>query len=306
MQLWFRFNKNGIKMNQPKHNGPIVGANNGIVVIDCVNCGYAHVTPLPDKDEVEQQYVQDKLYDEKRIIEWFEKERQEHSMGYWDAEYEYECRLLNKRLSILDVGAGSGEFVSWVNRCRFEDIGYKRVAYGIEPSTLSRKYAVWKLYYSSNDFLRAMRGALIDLNVRMSLVLEHIVNPAEFVRHYMSLLGKTGRILIKVPWDNSPIQQRIGTQHYIAQEHINYWNPVSLRKLLEKEGLRVVHTSTTAPLELNVLLGRNYIGNDILGKKVHTERLHIEKFAGWRIFQLYFLLYRTLHIGREIIMVAEK
>lgn len=49
-------------------------------------------------------------------------------------------------------------------------------------------------------------------------------------------------------------------------EHINYFNFESITRLLERNGFSIIEITSTFPLELFLLMGDNYIGNNEIGK----------------------------------------
>jgi hypothetical protein len=58
-------------------------------------------------------------------------------------------------------------------------------------------------------------------------------------------------------------------------------------------------------MELAIVLGYDYRGNDKRGRKWHNIRLGFEKKLGTRAFDIYGKLFNRWGWGREIIMVAE-
>jgi len=59
-------------------------------------------------------------------------------------------------------------------------------------------------------------------------------------------------------------------------------------------------------MELFILLGFDYRGNDELGRKCHLARLRLERRVGPRIFKLYGWLHRRLVWGREMIYLFRR
>jgi SAM-dependent methyltransferase len=152
--------------------------------------------------------------------------------------------------------------------------------------------------------------------ISLQLVLEHVVNPVQFLTEQVKpRLKSGGRLLITVPNEFNHLQKL--TKYYtgdglstdnngfISKVHINYFTFDGLRNLLHHCGFKIVHESATFPIELFLAVGVNYRGNDSLGRKCHNFRLKTEKMMGARIFDWYKLLYRWFGIGRELIFVVE-
>jgi len=282
------------------HAGHIVAVHNGLTVLDCWQCGYKHLDPLPSEREVESYYRDDQFYQGgNNTPDWFTKEANEHELGLWNTCYDYQCELLDTSLPLLDVGTGCGWFVRHYQ--------YWNKAWGIEPSVSAREIGgIGNYIYPDRNAFLAKRGWVVPMNIRMALVLEHVVDPYREIVRYMGHLGREGKMMVVVPNDFSGLQRKIGGHHWISKVHINYFNEEGIRGLLAKAGLKTVHVSTTYPIERNILKGRDYRGDDALGRQCHMERLQFEKKHGTRAFIYYHLLYKLFGWGRELIVVAKK
>ena len=282
------------------HTGNIVAIHNGLTVLDCWQCGYKHLDPLPDYAEIEDYYAQDKFYNGgNNTPDWFIKESVEHSMGLWEPCYDYQIERLNTSLPLLDVGTGCGWFVHYYQ--------YWNQAWGIEPSQSAREaYGMGGYIYPDRATFLAQHGWLAPLNVRMALVLEHLVDPYLEIMQYRELLGTEGRFMVIVPNDFSRLQKKIGGYHWVSKVHLNYFNQDSMTRLLRRAGLKVIDVSVTAPIELNILKGRDYRNDDALGRQCHNERLEFERKWRRKAFQYYKVLYKLLGYGRELIITAER
>lgn len=281
-----------------RHFGARIAENDGLSVIWCDVCGFAHLFPLPDEKEVEAFYTEDKFY---KDISWFEKEKREHEAGLWDAYYQYNVNLLPPGY-LIDLGCGLG----WFGKFWEDNVG---LAWGIEPSYKALKWAyynstitfihpdldIWASYWGSSEGKKSIRACLL---------LEHLVNPKQYLLDLMPLIDD--KILIIVPNEFNPLQKRIGGDWFVCEHHINYFNSEGMRNLLKSVGLKVTHESATFPMEIFPLIGLDYRGNDKLGRKCHMARLKFEKLLGVRAFKLYERLYKWFDIGRELIFVAEK
>lgn len=271
-----------------------LGSYNGLEVWHSYDSGYAHLFPLPDQSTVEAYYNDDQFYSQHSPPDWFVKESEENYRGLWDSYYRYLYNIA-KEGRVLDWGCGAGWWLKWL----YEHTDCNH--FGIEPSAMARDIAQAPHIYATEDGLRGK----FDV-ISLQLVLEHIVNPVEFLERISKYLAPGGRLLITVPNEFNPLQRRIGYYGFISPVHVNYFTPVGLRSVLRQAGFKVIYEGATFPMEIFVLLGLNYIGNDILGRKCHNIRLKIEKIGGWRIFKLYKWLYGRWGIGRELVFIVER
>jgi hypothetical protein len=80
--------------------------------------------------------------------------------------------------------------------------------------------------------------------------------------------------------------------------------------LVERCGFEVCHIESTFPIDMFLLMGENYVGNDECGRKVHSLRKMFEKsLALADANELRAGLYKAfadLGIGREVVLFARK
>jgi hypothetical protein len=92
--------------------------------------------------------------------------------------------------------------------------------------------------------------------------------------------------------------------------HLNYFNIPSLSDLVQSVGFRVAHTETTFPIDMFLLMGKNYVGNDQVGREVHGLRKYfdlnvLKNNVNVDIKNIY-KTFGQLNIGREIFLIAYK
>ncbi len=81
------------------HSGDVIARKDNLVVINCLQCGWAHLNPLPDANEIERHYKENYY----TSSEWFEKEWAEHAGGLWDTAYRFQSGLLDNE-DVIDWG----------------------------------------------------------------------------------------------------------------------------------------------------------------------------------------------------------
>ncbi len=294
--------------------GATVGSAGQRRLIDCARCGFIHVVPLPGFAEIRKLY-QESFY-EKDIPDYipkFERERE-----YWFAVYHERLavaeRLLGKRaMRVLDIGSSIGFFLRVA-----KDRGWG--TQGIEPSRTAARYAQKSGVETINDVVENVSAAQLGRYslVHMSFVLEHVLAPHDLLDTCERLLEQGGVVCIEVPNEFSPLQEivvnRMGKQPYwitdgIVPHHLNYFNHSSLRGLLERHGFKVVHETATFPMELFLLMGEDYVGNDDVGSHAHSKRVALEMHLLKGNSALKTRLYEKfaqVGIGREVITFATK
>jgi SAM-dependent methyltransferase len=294
------------------HNGEKITSVDGIDVIDCRQCGYAHVQPFPSQEFYENEYKKE-YYSTvwPDYFKRFEEDKEWWELAYSERYQYFESHLAADRRRILDVGSGPGYFLSTGKKRGWETLG-------IEPSIQAAEYATQKLgLLIRNEFLHAGTPNLGTFDaVHMSEVIEHLPDPKGMLTICHGLLRHGGLLSIVVPNDFNPIQKTLHEHMgfkpwWVApQHHLNYFNASSLAGLLERVGFKVLHQTTTFPIDLFLLMGDNYIGNNEVGRAAQQRRKNLElNMAKAGMTELRLKWYKAmadLGLGRELVFYAKK
>jgi SAM-dependent methyltransferase len=304
---------NKIKIEKAKleHPGNEVGSSNGFSIVDCQVCGYKHAIPVPTFDELKEVYSHEYYTIEKPLY----IERYLEDKEWWDNVYADRYRILEKNLNhnrrkILDIGSGPGLFLH-----KGKERGWK--VKGIEPSEQAAAYSRDVLGLDiSEEFLDKNSAAKMEKfdAVNLGEVLEHIPDPLEMLKLVNDLLEDEGLVCIIVPNDFNPFQLLLRDHMnfepwWIAPpHHINYFDFNSLATLVTKAGFKVIHQESTFPIDIFLLMGDNYVGNDDVGRKVHNKRKLFDTSlsANTKLRQLIAEKFAEIDIGREIVMIGRK
>lgn len=273
---------------------------NGVKVIECIDCGFKHLFPQPTQKQLDDFYKNHfnestpspNLNDKKETL--------------------LELIGTSPSKRILDVGAWDGEYLD-----KFESLGWERV--GIEPNKKKRRKLESKGIKVFDDFLERIDVSHLgkfDV-VNLSFVLEHTLLPKKNLEIvFNELLKPNGVICVEVPNDFNPLQMSIIKNKDIpiywiySPDHINYFNFNSIEKLIQKIGFEVLHKESDFPVELFVLMGENYIGDEKIGKIIHKKRClfeeNLEKSGLNNLKRRLYKYFASLNIGRSVLMYARK
>jgi len=295
-----------------EHQGPLLESRNGFDVIECSLCGFKHIIPIPTPAELEKAYKHE-YYSHKKPL-YLERHRED--LDWWNIVYAERYQILEDHLGaarrrILDVGSGPGFFLLK---------GKKRgwTVKGIEPSDQAVTHSRGLGLDIIKDFLSedTLPGLGCFDAVNMSAVLEHIPDPANLLKLVHGLLDVGGMLLINVPNDFNPFQlilrDHLGYKPWwvTPPHHINYFDLQSLRHLLHRCGFEILHYESTFPIDMFLLMGDNYIGNDELGRECHMKRKQFEKnlsSAGHALLkQKLYHIFAKIDLGREMVVYAQK
>ena len=289
------------------HTGKILDEANGLEIIDCIDCRFIHSSMSQSSDIYTSHY-----YDEEKpnYIASNESETE-----WWDLTYgdriDFADELVGKSLqSWIDIGTGPGLFLDAARKRNKEIIG-------LEPSIQASNHARSKGHNVINGYLDSESSLNLGLfdAAHFSEVLEHVPDPEDFLMNVRNVLNTNGLIVITVPNDYNPLQQAFTKDSskekwWLAPPfHLNYFSHKSLASLVKRCGFEVLESTSMFPIDLFLLMGDDYIGNDEIGKKAHSRRKNFEtKLAKENIVLLrnLYKAFANLEIGREVVLYARK
>ncbi len=302
--------------DEGKHAGPILDAKPPFRVMDCTHCGFAHVIPIPTEKELADVYRHEFYQRDKPLY----MERHEEDRAWWSLVHDERLASLEEilgpeRRRMVDVGSGPGLFLADAVRRGWQ-------ALGVEPAAEAARY-------SQKNGLDVIEAGLDEASVEevlnrlgpvdavhMNHVLEHVRDPAEILALARALLAPGGALCIAVPNDYNPFQLALQKARgkepwWVAPpHHLNYFNHATLEALVIRCGFTPRMSESSFPIDLFLLMGDDYVGNDALGRVCHARRKAFEQLlhdahAG----ELKRRLYRTfaeLGLGRDAILFATR
>ena len=300
--------------NDGTHVGAVIDRVNEHDVIACEACGFRHVLPLPTREQQRAAYDEAYYRDEKPTYVARSREDAEWSRLAWDDRLSLFEDLLSaeatRPYAVLDIGCGPGWFLKAA-----ADRGWK--AQGIEPSRQASEHARSLGLNVTTALFDEMSAAALPCAdvVHLNNMLEHVADPIGLLKLAIGRAWPSGLICVGVPNDYNALQEAVranGTAPWwlAPPHHLNYFDFASLEKLLRRLGLDVIETLTSFPMELFLLMGENYVGDDALGRACHTRRkqfdLALENAGLGAVRRKLYGALAKAGIGREAIIVARK
>lgn len=126
---------------------------------------------------------------------------------------------------------------------RLGERGLSATVADLAAGALARKPAPWGIetvagWLGGSEAKDACRGSGL---VVARHVLEHCNRPVEALGSMLSWLGEGGLLLVEVPGCREALER--GIPELLWEEHASYFTKPTLRRLLEKSGAEVVHSS---------------------------------------------------------------
>jgi SAM-dependent methyltransferase len=150
------------------------------------------------------------------------------------------CNLIRKETGLttgqlLDVGAGTGAFLSVMKKAGWE-------VSGIEPDEQARKNAnrIHDISPLPADAFFTLQPESFDA-ISMWHVLEHVHQLHEYIAHLKKILKKDGVLFIAVPNHTSSDAQHYDSfwAAYDVPRHLYHFSPLSMKQLMLKHGLEI-------------------------------------------------------------------
>jgi SAM-dependent methyltransferase len=295
------------------HTGPLAGSRGEFDVIECSLCRFKHAIPLPAPEQLRETYSHEYYSSEKPLY----IERYLEDKDWWNAVYAARYDMLERHLDasrrkILDVGSGPGLFL-----LKGKERGWQ--GRGVEPSRQAAAYSRDSLALDVSEFFLDEQSATtlgsFDA-INLSLVLEHLPDPAGMLKIANRLLAAGGLICVVAPNDFNPFQNvlrdHVGLDPWwiAPPHHLNYFNFGSLSSLLERSGFVEVHRESTFPIDMFLLMGKNYVGNDPMGRECHLQRktfeLNLFESGNGDLLRNFYSKLAELGLGRELVIIAKK
>jgi len=169
---------------------------------------------------------------------------------------------IKKKPTILEIGAGIGSFCYLAKKSKF----FSEIK-AIEPSVENVKHARKKgldVFEGTVEKFRTKKK--YDLIVNFE-VLEHLHSPKFFLKSIKKYLKNNGIIFLTCPngmgFDIQKLKEKSDS---INHEHLNYFNPKSIKILFEKNGYTIINVSTPGQLDANI------VKNKIVQKKYKIKK----------------------------------
>lgn len=278
--------------------------------------GFKRVEPIPTQEEVEKFYAQE-FYDAN--AQYFnnsalllQQEQSDFFNSRWKAIYEelesfFGDKIVDK--SVFDIGFGFAQALKYM-----KNKGLK--VSGLEPSKEGVDYArengIEAIHCGIEqlDLVETKSDVVLLLNV-----LEHLREPEQTLLNIKEkVLNSNGMLVIDVPNDFNDFQI-VANEEYDLDEwwvlppnHINYFSHDSLQKLVRGCGYKIIHCTSSFPLDMFLLYGDQYVGNPKLGRECHNKRVKFEQLMekhgkGEKLKEFYNAL-SELNLGRSVSVYA--
>lgn len=228
-------------------------------LVKCKACGLVFVNPQPlfSAEELERLYA--KEYFNKDYMKFYGEEKPGALQS--NEPFSHRLDLIEKykeKGKLLDIGCATGAFLRLAKEKGWETYGVEVSAYAAEIAGKKYNLNVFKGKLEDAGFQDSYFDA-----VSASDILEHINNPADFLKKIRRILKEDGILYIAVPNCASFYFRFFGLisrfnqkNYFVLPHHLYHFSPKTIRSLLGNAGfeiadLRFSH-SRAKPLFMNI------------------------------------------------------
>jgi 2-polyprenyl-3-methyl-5-hydroxy-6-metoxy-1,4-benzoquinol methylase len=279
--------------------------------------GFLRIDPIPTEKEVEEYYLKEFYSTNYKQFNDSSLEVQRDEQDFFDSRWENYYLKIQKHfgptndISVFDIGFGYAQTLLY-----FHNKGLK--VSGIEPSKEGVDYAkqqgLTDIYQGSIEDYSCVGERRFEV-VTLINVLEHLRDPYKILIDIKQKLLKTnGMLIIDVPNEFNDFQVIANNEYHLNEwwlappAHINYFSATSLKNLLMKTGYKILFAESSFPLELFLLFGDIYVGNNDLGRQCHLKRVKFEKlmnkYGKYEKLSQFYQAFANLDLGRQITLFA--
>lgn len=280
--------------------------------------GFRQITPTPSREELTAFY-RDKYFQQDH--ETYQKTYEPLDVRHRENRFRIRQAAIDalpsgdRRQTFLDVGCGEGWALRW-----FADRGWDVCGVDFSNSACNRHNPMLSDRIQTGEVDQTLESLAetqpygFDL-VWLDNVLKHSPDPAELLARLGRVCSPNGVILIEVPNDFSVTQQTALDEGTISDrfwvcppEHLNYFNRVGLKNLVEQCGWHLLDSFSDFPIDWFLLNDKaNYIADRGHGRAAHVARVRLESAMTDTDVGETLGMYRhlcRLGMGRNITMLA--
>jgi 2-polyprenyl-3-methyl-5-hydroxy-6-metoxy-1,4-benzoquinol methylase len=281
------------------------------------NYGYLSVDPTPTPQEIESFYKNEFYSSQRPNFNDSQLAVQQKDLQFYTFWREFVVKTIEKNsnrnissFNCFDIGCGWGETLRFLQEKGANSFGVDPASEAIEYCQKIGINAIKSNFSSFNPFDQKFDFVILQN------VLEHLSSPDKVIDDIKSqALVDGGYLIIDVPNEFNAFQEAGQKTHSIDQwwvcppAHLNYFTASSLESLLTKKGFTIIDKLASFPLEMFLLFGENYVGDEKLGRECHQKRMAFEYNlvnSGQEEALLGF--YRSLakqNLGRQTLIIAK-
>ena len=255
----------------------------GHIYNECKICNSIFVNPRPTFRQLMKYYNKSKSA--KYFANVFYKKTKKNRILYlWKPKVKeisnYLKKIKNKNYTIYDIGGGYGIFAELMKK------EIKRDVVVIEPDKKMFSACIKKKIPAINNFLENIKKNQLKHGKKVFIcfeLFEHLQSPVIFLKKLKLLMSK-GDILVFTTLSGKglDIENLSYNSKCFSIQHLNLFNPTSIKNLLNKVNFKVDKIETPGKLDIDILFKQreqiiNNLSKILLSEITERQKLKIQK-----------------------------
>lgn len=253
------------------------GEKKAFIYVECGNCGTVYTNPRPSQKLLHEFYAisQNYAYWNKYIFPASENSRRLKIFRPRAERIAKYCRELKINCdTLLEVGAGFGIFCEEIAQSGL----FKRVI-SLEPTPDLAETCRLKGFDVINSPIEdVVENEFVDVLAAFE-VIEHLFAPRQFIEQCFRILRPGGLLFLTCPnvkgFDVATLKM---LSHTFDHEHVNYFHPGSLAKLLRNCGFDIIDIQTPGQLDAEIVRKNFLDGNFDLNNQPFLREVLLERW----------------------------
>ena len=204
-------------------------------IVQCQKCGLKFVNPRPDEIEISRYYESSDYISHDSQTPGIRNFLYSNVRNYTRRKKLQLIEKYTRGKKILDIGCGTGEFLSYCQQSGWE-------VKGVEPNPKAREYALRKYHVEVLDEsqLSALTNPFFDV-ITLWHVLEHVHRLEERMQKIHQILNDDGTLIMAVPNSNSwdACHYKNFWAAYDLPRHIYHFSQNTINHLAKNSGFEI-------------------------------------------------------------------
>ena len=197
-------------------------------IVSCETTNFLFTNPRPIEKDISKYYdFEDYISHSNKKNDFISKLYQIVRSFSIKRKYKLISKLIRSK-KILDIGSGTGEFLSYMKFKRFD-------TYGVEIAKKARELSIKNHGLFIKDSLSSLKEKNFDI-ITMWHVLEHVYDLDGYMKKIKNILNDNGIVIIAVP-NHKCFDQKFYGRHWAGWDvplHLWHFDKESMQKLSKK------------------------------------------------------------------------